>query len=189
MDIGIFGGTFDPPHFGHLLVANEVREQCALEQIWFMPNRVPPHKNVQTVSHEKHRVKMLELAVSGNPAFYVSTLEIERSGPSYTYATLKHLTASYEHHRFYFIIGADMIHDLPNWKNIDEIVKLTTFIGVNRPNFTLQSPYERHIRYVDMPSFAVSSSFLRKRFRLRKTTRYFLPDPVREYIEVNRLYE
>src|SRR5690606_39821778 len=99
-----------------------------------------------------------------HPHFRLCAIEIEREGPSYTYETLERLVNQYEETQFFFIIGADMVQDLPNWKNIDRLLKLTTFIGVNRKGHPLESPYKEQIQFVEVPLFEVSSTFLRKRF-------------------------
>ena len=188
MRIGLLGGTFDPPHYGHLLVASEVLEQCNLDEVWFVPNRLPPHKKGMPVTKKEHRLEMVRLAIEGNPSFRLSTIELEREGQSYTYDTIRQLTVTYRNDRFFFIIGADMINDLPNWHHIDKLVQMTTFIGINRPGYSVESPYRAHIQTIDMPPFDVSSSFLRERFKLGKNTRYYLPERVRNYIEENDLY-
>ncbi|PWA12505.1 nicotinic acid mononucleotide adenylyltransferase [Pueribacillus theae] len=187
--IGLLGGTFDPPHYGHLLIANEVLEQCDLDEIWFVPASIPPHKQNEKISASKHRLAMLKMAIKNHPRFRLCAIEIEREGPSYTYETLERLVHQYEETQFFFIIGADMVQDLPNWKNIDHLLKLTTFIGVNRKGHPMESPYKEQIQFVEVPLFEVSSTFLRKRFREKDTTCYYLPKNVRHYIEENKLYE
>lgn len=187
--IGLLGGTFDPPHYGHLMIANEVLTQCGLDEIWFIPAYVPPHKQKSTVTELEHRVAMLNIAIETHPLFQMCTIEIERKGPSYTYDTIKELKEKYPNDTFYFIIGADMVQDLPNWNQIDKLIKLTTFIGVNRPGFQLDSKYEHAIKYIEIPLFEVSSTFLRERFQKKQSTRYYLPEKVRHYIEENQLYE
>lgn len=187
--IGLLGGTFDPPHYGHLIIANEVLTQCELDEIWFIPAYVPPHKQNADVTELEHRVAMLELAIESHPYFQMCTIEIERKGPSYTYDTIKELKEKYPENKFFFIIGADMVQDLPNWNNIDKLVKITTFIGVNRPGFTLDSKYKNVIKFIEIPFNAVSSTFLRERFQKKRSTRYYLPEKVRHYVEENQMYE
>ncbi len=187
--IGLLGGTFDPPHYGHLIIANEVLNQCRLDEVWFVPAFVPPHKQQMRVSKPEHRVKMVKLAIASHPFFRLCTIEIDRKGPSYTVDTLKKLKAKYSNVEFFFIIGADMVQDLLNWKKIDELFEMTTFIGVKRPGFPLESPFLNKIITVETPLTSVSSTFLRERFKKNQSTRYYLPDNVRHYIEENQLYE
>jgi len=184
--IGIIGGTFDPPHFGHLLMANEVLTSLDLCEVWFMPNHIPPHKQNKSVTDAKSRVSMLELAVSDHPRFKVETIELERKGLSYTYETIRQLNVIYRGYKFYFIIGADMVEYLPNWYKIDELVQLVTFVGVKRPGFTLRTTYP--LLEVEAPEFAVSSSLIRERVQRGRSIKYLVPEPVRMYIEEKNLY-
>ncbi|PLR78086.1 nicotinic acid mononucleotide adenylyltransferase [Bacillus sp. V3-13] len=183
--IGILGGTFDPPHYGHLLIANEVLEALNLEEIWFMPNQDPPHKDKAKVQ-SGHRFRMLELAIEDHPRFRIEPLELTREGRSYTIETMQLLKNKYNNISFYFLIGADMIEYLPNWHRIDELMEMVEFVGVKRPSYSHHTPFP--ITYVEVPEMGVSSSMLRERLREGKTVRYLLPDPVRNYIEENNLY-
>ncbi|WP_044733063.1 nicotinate-nucleotide adenylyltransferase [Geobacillus kaustophilus] len=184
--IGIFGGTFDPPHYGHLLMANEVLDALQLSEIWFLPNRIPPHKQHEQVTKSENRLRMLELAVAGHPRFHIETIELEREGPSYTYDTIRQLVAMHPDDEFYFIIGADMVEHLPNWHRIEELIELVTFVGVKRPGFSMETPYP--VIEVEAPQFAVSSSLIRERVRNGQTIRYLVPEGVRLYIEEKGLY-
>lgn len=186
MKIGILGGTFDPPHFGHLLIAQEVLCALKLDEIWLMPNASPPHKGSPT-AEVNHRVEMIRRAIADNPQFKLQMIELERGGRSYTIDTMIELKKSYQEAQFFFIIGADMVEFLPKWKRIDELLRLVTFVGVKRPGYQLQTDYD--IREVDVPQFDVSSTFLRERFRTGKNTKYYLPDEVRTYIEENNVYD
>jgi nicotinate-nucleotide adenylyltransferase len=181
------GGTFDPPHNGHLLIANEVLLALQLEEVWFMPNNIPPHKKYNQLISNEERVKLLTLAIDNHPDFYIQPIELDREGPSYTYDTIQLLKDKYEDSEFYFIIGADMVEFLPNWHRIDELMSMMTFVGVKRPGYTINTPYT--ILSVDVPQFDVSSSMLRERFSTYTSTRYLLPENVRQYIEENKLYE
>ncbi|MED1468319.1 nicotinate-nucleotide adenylyltransferase [Bacillus salipaludis] len=184
--VGILGGTFDPPHYGHLLIANEVLSVLQLDEIRFMPNQEPPHKK-KTQSVDNHdRINMLNLAIKGNSAFKIETIELERIGPSYTIDTIKILNSRDSDDQFYFIIGADMIEYLPKWNKIDELIKLVQFVGVERPNYNHLTEYP--IQYVDVPAVDVSSSMIRERLKNGKTIRYLLPDSVIRYIEEKQLY-
>lgn len=184
--IGILGGTFDPPHHGHLLIANEVLTALDLDEIWFMPNQEPPHKKKSESIKNEDRLQMLKLAVEGHKHFRIKTIELERKGPSYTVDTMKIIKAKYVEHEFFFIIGADMIEYLPKWHKIDELVRLVQFVGVERPAYDHHSSYP--ILYVDVPVLNVSSSMIRDRLINKKTVRYLLPDSIIHYIKENHLY-
>ncbi|MDQ1144963.1 nicotinate-nucleotide adenylyltransferase [Bacillus sp. SORGH_AS 510] len=184
--VGILGGTFDPPHYGHLMIANEVLSVLQLDEIWFMPNQEPPHKKKTSTVKNEDRLRMLELATQGNNAFKIETIELERKGPSYTIDTMKMINAKYPNHQFFFIIGADMIEYLPKWQQIDELIKLVQFVGVHRPSYSHETNYP--VLYVEVPGMDVSSSMIRERFKNGKTIRYLLPDVVIDYIEENHLY-
>ncbi len=184
--VGILGGTFDPPHYGHLLIANEVLSELNLDEIWFMPNQEPPHKKKSESVENNDRLQMLELSIEGNSAFKVEMIELERSGPSFTVDTMKILNERFSDHQFFFIIGADMIEYLPKWHKIDELIELVQFVGVERPEYSSKTDYP--ILYVDIPAFEVSSSMIRNRVQQGKTVRYLLPDRVIEFIREKHLY-
>ncbi len=185
-NIGIFGGTFDPPHYGHLLIAQEAFEQLSLDEVWFMPSNVPPHKEKESDSTAADRLEMTRRAISGNDAFKLNDVEFRRTGPSYTIDTIKLIADEEPDATLYFIIGADMVEYLPKWKNIDELLGYVTFAGVKRPGYSLETIYP--IAEVDVRQFDVSSSFLRERIASGGSIRYYLPEEVRLYIEEKRLY-
>lgn len=185
--IGIFGGTFDPPHNGHLLMANEVLHQAELDEIWFMPNKIPPHKQNGDFTDSRHQVEMLKLAISSNSGFKLELAEMDRKGPSYTYDTVRLLKERHPNDKLFFIIGADMIEYLPKWYKLDELLTLIQFIGVRRPGYHIETPYP--LLFADVPEFDVSSTMLRERLKAKKPTQYLMPDKVRQYIEENDLYE
>ena len=184
--VGILGGTFDPPHYGHLLIANEVLSELNLDEIWFMPNQEPPHKKKSNSVENTDRLQMLELSIEGNSAFKIEKIELERSGPSFTVDTMKILNERFPNHQFYFIIGADMIEYLPKWHKIDELMELVQFVGVQRPEYSSKTNYPIH--YVDIPAFEVSSSMVRERVQQGKSVRYLLPEPVIDFIREKHLY-
>jgi nicotinate-nucleotide adenylyltransferase len=184
--IGILGGTFDPPHHGHLLIANEVLSALELDEIWFMPNQEPPHKQKSKSITNEDRLEMLKLAIEGNHQFRVTTVELERQGTSFTVDTMKILNETYKDFQFFFIIGADMIEYLPKWYKINELVELVQFVGVERPEYSHDTSFP--IIYVDVPAMEVSSSIIRERLKNGRTVRYLLPDLVIHYIEEKHLY-
>lgn len=183
--IGILGGTFDPPHIGHLIIAEEVRLAMELEEVWFIPTYTPPHK-IASGTEAYHRIRMTELAIESNPHFKINTIEIERSRKSFTIDTIKELNALHPDCAFYFIIGADMVEYLPKWQDIDELVKLVQFVGVKRSGYELSTPYD--ILKVDIPLIDISSSMLRSWLRENRSVNYIVTEKVHAYIKGESLY-
>ncbi|MEW9667318.1 nicotinate-nucleotide adenylyltransferase [Ammoniphilus sp. 3BR4] len=189
MKIGILGGTFDPIHIVHLMVAEQVWHQLKLNQVWFMPARIPPHKE-GSVTDAKHRLQMVKLAVENVPYFHASSFELERPGPSYTIDTILLLREKYPEHEFHFIIGGDMIDYLPQWHRIDELVQIVQFAGVHRPGYEPNNTFSRqHVKMVSMPLMDLSSTIIRDLRSKGLSIRFMVKDEVRSYIEENRLYE
>ncbi|MDE5413843.1 nicotinate-nucleotide adenylyltransferase [Alkalihalobacterium chitinilyticum] len=186
--IGILGGTFDPPHIGHLLIAQEVLEQCKLDEIWFMPANIPPHKKNDEVSSVTDRIEMVTKAIEGVEQFTVSTVELERNGPSYTVDTLKELKMKLPDVEFYFIIGGDMIEQLHTWERIDELFEYVTFVGLQRPGYSQSSKYAEKLQLLTIPQVDISSSDIRERLKEGRGIRYFVPEQVRQFIEERQLY-
>ncbi|WP_042345770.1 nicotinate-nucleotide adenylyltransferase [Bacillus massiliigorillae] len=185
--VGILGGTFDPPHIGHVIVANEILTALELDEIRFMPNHTPPHKEkTQGVSNED-RVEMLRLSIKDNPKFTLELIELDSPGASYTFYTMEKLKEKEPDTAFYFIIGADMIEYLPKWHRIDELVGLVQFVGVQRPPFTTNTTYP--IELIDAPLIYLSSSIIRKKVKNGVSIKYLVAPAVEEYIEENSLYE
>jgi len=184
--IGILGGTFDPPHNGHLLMAELVRESMQLDGIWLLPANVPPHKQ-GTSTPSVLRAEMANLAADTNEYFNVQDIELKRTGVSYTFDTVKILKDLYPKNEFYFIIGADMIAYLPKWHKIEELSKLIQFVGVNRTGYPVKSKYPVHL--VDIPAIDLSSTAIRARIREQRTVKYMLPDTIIHFIKEHQLYE
>ncbi|WP_216828994.1 nicotinate-nucleotide adenylyltransferase [Alkalihalobacterium elongatum] len=186
--IGILGGTFDPPHIGHLLIAQEVLEQCKLDEIWFMPANIPPHKKTNDVSSINDRIEMVTKAIEGKEQFILSTVELERNGPSYTVDTLKELKTKLPDVEFYFIIGGDMIEQLHTWERIDELFEYVTFVGLQRPGYSQPTMYEDKMKLLTIPQVDISSTDIRERLKKGRSIRYFVPEQVRHFIEERELY-
>ncbi|RYM05286.1 nicotinate-nucleotide adenylyltransferase [Sporolactobacillus sp. THM7-7] len=188
--IGLLGGTFDPPHLAHLLIAEEALESCRLDEVWFLPSYMPPHRQGKvTHTSADNRVEMVRRAISDNDRFKLSLIEIDRKGRSYTVDTLTELTKKYTEDRFYFILGADMVSDLATWHRVGDLCRLTSFIAFRRPGYPAEHPDYADVIYIDMPEVDISSSYLRERLKAGRSCRYFLPDGVKKYIEERRLYE
>ena len=191
MKICIFGGTFDPPHIGHLLVAQTVCEAENFDKILFMPANKPPHK--KNISGVKDRLNMLNIAIEGNPNFEISDLEIKRGGVSYTIETLKTMKSSVvkEDDELFYLIGSDSLLELDTWKKPREILNNCNVLVAIRPGFRpsdIPAWILHRIQFANIPRFEISSSTIRTRWRENKTIRYLVTLPVWEYINQNKLY-
>ena len=185
--VGLLGGTFNPPHMGHLVIADQVLEKAQLDEIRFLPNHVPPHKQVDERVTVDQRLRMLEAAIKGHPRFSIERIELERQGASYTYDTIKLLMEREENAQFSFIIGGDMIEYLPNWYKIEELQNMVKFIGVNRPDYSHETPYD--VQLIEVPAIDLSSSYIRDTVKKGQTVRYLVPDDVYRLIKEEKLYE
>ncbi|MCP3025610.1 nicotinate-nucleotide adenylyltransferase [Halobacillus sp. A5] len=184
MKVGLLGGTFDPPHLGHLIIAEHVCEMMGLDEIWFIPSHVPPHKQESSISADD-RLVMVEKAVESNPHFFVSSIELERKGKSYTLDTIKELDAQFPSYNFCFIIGGDMVDYLDRWYRIEELKRLVQFVGVGRGG---SSNAADGVTMVDIPRIDISSSMIRERLSNKQSVRYLVADQVNDYIKENALY-
>ncbi len=184
--VGILGGNFNPVHLMHLIIADQVGQLLGLDEVRLMPEYLPPHIDAKKTIAPDHRLAMLELAVADNPRLKVEDIEIKRQGVSYTIETMKLLKEQNPDVDFYFIIGGDMVAYLPKWRQIDELIDLVQFVGVKRPNYSQETPYP--IIWVDIPQMDLSSSEIRKKIAQGCSVRYFLPDPVLNYILEKGLY-
>jgi nicotinate-nucleotide adenylyltransferase len=200
MRLGLFGGTFDPVHTGHLILAEACREQCRLDAVWFIPAATPPHKRHAEITHPEARVEMLQLAIGGNESFHVSHLELERGDVSYTIDTLRALSAEDPTRELFLMLGADSLNDLPHWRSPEEICRLALPLVARRPetpvpDFSAIAPLvsperleEMRAHVVDMPRIGLSSSELRRRVAQGRSIRYLTPRAVEKYIETAGLY-
>ncbi|AIQ16769.1 nicotinic acid mononucleotide adenylyltransferase [Paenibacillus sp. FSL H7-0357] len=192
MKIGIMGGTFDPLHIGHMMAAEAARDTYLLEEVWFMPSHIPPHKHEAGASGTD-RLAMVQCAVEDNESFRTLDWEVLRGGVSYTLETVRSLQQEYPYHEFYFIIGADMVQYLPKWQGIEELVQRLTFIGVGRPGTPLDLAalpgyIADKVLLADMPLVDISSTMLRARSAEGKSIRYMVPDKVFDYVQRSGLY-
>lgn len=190
---GLLGGTFDPLHYGHLLAAEAAREAAELAEVWLIPSFIPPHKP-GPATDSKMRLGMLEAAVADIPGYRVEGIELARQGISYTIDTVTALTRQHPDRAFYWIVGSDMVNDLPNWREPEALASLVTFIGLERPGAPLdEAGLPAYIRgklvRASMPLIGLSSTDIRKRCREGRSIRFMTPDPVCEWIRRHRLYE
>jgi len=185
--IAIFGGTFNPIHTGHLVMAELSRERYHLDEVIFVPSCLPPHKTITNLATPRDRFAMAKKAVRGNPFFRISDYEIKKRGKSYTIDTVTYFRDKYKGAQLFFIIGADSYKQLSSWKDINEILKDVTFIVVNRPGYRGQKGRIRHLS-VTMPGLDISSSYIRGRLKQGKSIKYLVPDSIIRYIEEQKLY-
>lgn len=190
--IGVFGGTFDPPHVGHLALAEWAREALALERVIFVPAARPPHKRGKRMSPAVDRVAMTRLAVRGNPAFTVSTLEVRRTGPSYTVDTLRALARAHPPATLWLLMGEDSLHEFHTWHAPDRILELARLAVAGRPGARAPRRVARlapgRVTWLRNPELQISSSVIRARARAGRSVRYWVPDAVARYFAAHRLY-
>ena len=198
--LGIYGGSFDPVHYGHLILAECCREQCQLDTVWFMPAAIAPHKQLEPPADARQRVEMLELAIAGHPSLAVSNLELDRGGISYTVETLAEIHAAHPQTTLFFLMGADSLRDMPSWREPERICQLAVPVfvrrcGASRVDLNVLRNYVDDARLheiqrcqVESPLVEFSSSDLRQRIRQGKSIRFRTPRAVEKYIEANGLY-
>jgi len=197
--LGVLGGTFDPVHYGHLRLAESAREaeELSLDRVLFVPAGQPWRKSDRVISHARQRAAMLDLAIEGNPAFEMSTLELEREGPSYTVDTLEFLHSQYPGSELVLIMGEDALADLPNWRTPERIVSLAQLAVASRRESNRDPPHKseslpvgtlERVIWVPMEPLQISGSAIRDKVRSGLSVRYLVPDAVRLYIADYGLY-
>ena len=194
--LGVFGGTFDPPHIGHLAVAEEARDRLGLDRVLFVPAREPPHKPVGAASPPLARLALVRAAVAGHPAFAVSELELHRSGPSYTADTLAEIGRSQPDAELFCLIGGDTAVQLHTWHDLPRLHALATFVALLRPGWPRDrieawragQPPALRLVVLEVPGLDISASGLRERVAGGRSIRYLVPDGVRRVIAEQGLY-
>ena len=193
MQIGIIGGTFNPIHYGHLVSASEVCNKFKLDKVIFIPSAINPLKNDSNLAEAHHRLKMIKLAIAGNPLFEVSDIEIKRGGASYTIDTIKTLVKKYDKDtNIYFIIGADAFLEINSWSSPDALLKMCKFIVTTRPGYDIKNAkqiFRKHTEIMEITYLAISSSDIRQRIKSGSPIKYLLPEKVEDYICKHRLYK
>lgn len=187
MRIGILGGTFNPIHAGHLILAEEVREKLGLDKIIFVPTYLPPHKDNSDIAKAADRFVMIKTAINGNKFFLVSDIEIRRNGRSYTIDSLREFKKIYPHDELYFIIGSDLLKYLDDWKDLNEIVKMVKFVVATRPGYPLEK-IPSYISTIPIRAVDISGFEIRCAIKENKSFRYLVPEGVFKYIDRKRLY-
>ena len=201
MRLGIFGGTFDPIHLGHLILAEHCREACRLDRVLFIPAGQPPHKSDRQITPGKLRLEMVELAIAGHPTFAASSVEMDRQGPSYSAETLAELAKQNPGAELFFLMGSDSLVDLPLWYQPARIAELATLVVATRPGAERPTvgpirdvigpvATERLLQHtVEIPLVQISSSGIRSRVAAGQSVRYLVPRAVECYIETHGLYK
>lgn len=196
--IGVMGGTFNPVHYGHLLIAENAFEQFLLDKVVFMPTGHSPHKDEAQILDAKQRSEMIKLAIADNPHFSCSDYEVQKDDVSYTYLTLEAFRSRFPGDELYFIMGADSLAYLDRWQNPKKISELCTILaavrdGLNIQELTniqdfLQKKYGTRICFINTPNFSVSSRMIRRRVAASHSIRYLVPDAVEQYIKQQGIY-
>ena len=203
--VALFGGAFNPIHFGHLAIAEEVRSKHNIDKIIFVPTNLPSHKDPSDLADARQRLIMTHLATVSNPCFETSSFEIDKGGKSYSIDTVRHFQQLFKGKvELFFIIGADMLVEITAWKNIEELLKVCRFIAVSRPGYDVQKIFNRHflasenyamasellenILIEDITMLDISATNIRRRVREWKSIKYLVPEPVEQFIHNQQLY-
>ncbi len=192
------GGTFDPIHYGHLLIAENAYEQFQLDEVIFLPTGKSPHKDEKQILNAQERFDMIQLAIKDNPHFSCSDYEIRQKGVNYTYLTLQAFQKAFVSSELYFIMGADSLADLESWRCPEEISQSSTILAAVRDGLNieelnqirnkLKQKYNTEIKFINTPNFSVSSRLIRQRIAERHSVRYLLPDTVEQYLLQHKIY-
>jgi len=185
MKIGILGGTFNPPHIGHLILAQTLTEKLKLNKFFLIPTNMPPHKNTYLID-AKHRLNMVKLAIENNPTFELLDWEVKRGGISYTIDTVKELKKKFPQDEFFLIMGSDLANDFYTWKHYREIKRLVKIVIAKREIFPIKK--KNSFFALDIIQINITSSLVREYIRKGVSVRYLIPEKVFGYIKKNRLY-
>lgn len=193
MHIGIYGGSFNPPHIAHLIVAEQARSQFGLDKVLWIPNHIPPHKSAEAFASPHDRLEMTRHAIQSNPAFEISSIELDRKGTSFMVDTVQALRENAPADSFYLIIGGDSLADFMTWHEPESIVAQVPLLvyrrpGANQNTTPVEKAFPGRVHFVDAPPLEVSSKSIRDMVRANQSIRYLLPDSVLTYIQQNQLY-
>ncbi|MBI3324203.1 MAG: nicotinate (nicotinamide) nucleotide adenylyltransferase [Candidatus Omnitrophica bacterium] len=183
--IGLLGGTFNPIHWGHLLLAESAREQCRLDEVWFVPTARPPHKSARGLLESRHRMAMVRLAVRNHSSFRACDIELRLGGVSYTIHTVRRLQAEFPGRGWFLIVGSDLF--AVKWMAFDQLRRLCTFVAADRRS-GVRLRRISGVRWLSMPRVDLSSSMIRQRIRRGQSIRYLVPDAVAGYLARQRCF-
>ncbi len=189
MKIGLYFGSFNPVHIGHLAIANYMVEYSDMDKIWFVVSPQNPFKEKKTLLKEHHRLRLIEMAIEYDLRFKASNIEFNMPKPSYTTDTLAYLKEQYPEHDFSIIMGEDNLKTFHKWKNYEEILKNHRIYVYPRDYQTIHKNLYDNVTTIDAPLIEISSSFIRKSIKAKKDVRYFMPQNVAEYIKDMHFYE
>jgi len=189
MKIGLFFGSFNPIHHGHLMVASFIANHTDLQQVWLVVSPQNPHKTQTSLLNEYDRLHLAQLAIEDDAQIKVSDIEFKLPKPSYTIDTLTYLQEKYPQHQFYVIMGSDSFQNLPKWKNFEALVKNYQFIVYRRPGFDITEDYGADMQYLEAPMLELSATLIRNNCKDGITIRYLVPEQVRLEIERNNYFK
>lgn len=189
MKIGLYFGSFNPIHMGHLIIASHVLNQTDVQQIWLVVSPQNPFKQEHSLLNEYHRLHLVQLAVEDDVRLKAADIEFKLPKPSYTIDTLVYLKEKYPQHEFTIIMGSDSFQNLPKWKNASILISDYPFIVYNRPGFEVINQHGAKLTILDAPLLTISATHVRDNIKSGKTIRYLVPEKVREYIEANKYYK
>ena len=189
MHIGLYFGSFNPIHIGHLIVANHIVENTEVDKIWFVVSPHNPLKDAHSLLNEYHRLHLVELAIDENTRFRASNVEFHLPKPSFTIDTLTYLVEKFPLEKFSVILGSDSFQNIHRWKNFENLVAHYSFIVYNRPGFDIKETHGADITVMAAPLLQISSTYVRQQIKTGKSVRYLLPEPVFRYVEDNRYYK
>lgn len=189
MHIGLYFGSFNPIHTGHLIVANHVIEHSEIDKIWFVVSPHNPLKDAHSLLNEYDRLHLVNLAIEDNPKFRASNVEFHLPKPSYTIDTLTYLTEKFPLEQFSIIMGSDSFQNIHRWKNFEQLVSRYSFVIYNRPGFDITEKHGAKITTVNAPLLDISSTHIRSEVKEKKSIKYLVPDNVGQYIDANNYYK
>lgn len=189
MTIGLYFGSFNPVHIGHLIIANHIINNTSLNKVWFVVSPQNPFKNTASLLNEYHRLHMVNIAIDGETKLRASNVEFKLPKPSYTIDTLAYLTEKHPEHQFSIVMGSDGFQNLEKWKNYETLIKNYSFYIYKRPGFEVAKTFDATINLLDAPMLDISSTRIRKLIKEKKSIRFLVPDVVKEEIEANGYYK
>lgn len=188
MKIGLYFGSFNPVHVGHLIIANHVANNTDLDQVWLVVSPQNPFKTENSLLNERHRKHLIDLCIEGEPKLRTSGVEFKLPKPSYTIDTLTYLAEKYEQHTFFIIMGSDSLINIKKWKNSETLLKNYEIYVYERPGFQINPCMDTGIHFLKAPLLDISSTRIRELIRAKKSIRFLVPDAVKEEIEKHQYY-
>lgn len=188
MHIGLYFGSFNPIHIGHLIIAEHVVEHTDIDKLWFVVSPQNPLKDAQSLLNEYDRLHLVKLSIEDNQKFRASNVEFHLPKPSFTIDTLTYLTEKFPLEKFTVILGSDSFQNIHRWKNYEQLIAKYSFIIYNRPGFNVTENYNARITVLNAPLLEISSTFIRKQIREKKSVQYLLSPLVHDYIRTNNYY-